>query len=340
VQHTPTKVSRRGGAETEGAGLGQRGEAETEGRGWDSETRLGQRSEVETEGLGWDRRTGLGQRDEVGAEGGILITVDLERCTGCGTCEKDCFSRNIFVRNGKAQVASPLCIHCGHCVAVCPSNAVEIPEYDMADVATLGTTDLSPEELLTFIKARRSIRQYKDKPVDPELVKQIIEAGRYTPTASNRQELTFIVIEKELLAFRSLVAENLAELGRAMLASEGTSELLSNYARRWLEIEKVYREDPKQKDALFLGAPLVILVAGDHPVDAGLAASNMELVACANRLGVLYSGFITRGATGEKIKTAVGIPPGKEVLVSLLVGYPAVKYQRTAPRKKADVVWN
>jgi len=269
-----------------------------------------------------------------------MITIDLDKCTGCGTCEKDCFSRNIFVKDGKAQLASEFCIRCGHCVAVCPSFAVAITEYDMADVAPVAPLSFSSEELLALIKSRRSIRQYQDRPLELELIKQIIEAGRYTPTASNRQELTFIVIDKELQEFRAMVVENLTELGRAMLAAEAVPELMRNYAKRWLAIEKTFNEDPTQKDALFLGAPLVILLAGDHAVDAGLAASNMELVACANKLGVLYSGFITRGATGEKIKTAVGIPEDKEVLIALLIGYPDVKYQRTAPRKKADIVWH
>ena len=269
-----------------------------------------------------------------------MINIDLGRCTGCGSCEKDCFSQNIFVKDGKAQRVSEFCIRCGHCVAVCPSYAVEITEYDMADVTTLAPLNITSEELLSLIKARRSIRQYQERPIEPELVKLIIEAGRYTPTASNRQELTFVVIEKEMQTFRALVIDNLLELGRAMLTSEDVSELLKIYARRWIEIEGAYKKDPEKKDSVFLGAPLVILIAGDNPIDAGLAASNMELVACANKLGVLYSGFITRGSAGEKVKTTVGIPPEKEVLVTLLVGYPNVKYHRTAPRKKADIVWN
>jgi nitroreductase len=65
----------------------------------------------------------------------------------------------------------------------------------------------------------------------------------------------------------------------------------------------------------------------------------MELMACAQGLGVLYSGFLTRACASKKIKAAVGIPEGKEVLTVLLVGYPDVKYRRTAPRKKADIVW-
>ena len=269
-----------------------------------------------------------------------MVIIDSEKCTGCGSCARDCFSRNIIIKDKKAQLVRAECIRCAHCVAICPAHAVELPEYDMADVTALAASSIQADELLSFIKSRRSIRQYKDKPVEQELIRHIIEAGRYTPTASNRQATTFIVIEKEMRAFRALVMENLADLGKAMLASDDTPRLLKGYARRWLSIAEAYENDPTQKDPLFFGVPAVILIAGDNPIDAGLAASNMELLACAHGLGVLYSGFITRGTASEKIKNAVGVPAGKEVLVTLLVGYPDVHYERTAPRKAADIVWS
>jgi nitroreductase len=231
-------------------------------------------------------------------------------------------------------------MQCGHCVAVCPSNAVEITDYDMADVVDITPQKFSSNDLLSFIKFRRSIRQYKDRPVDRELLKQIIEAGRYTATAANRQALSFIVVEMEMKVFRALVIADLAEKGRAMLASDKTPQLMQNYTQLWMAVEDAYKNNPDEKDAVFFGAPVVILIAGDNPIDAGLAASNMELVACANGLGVLYSGFITRGAENEKTKQTIGVPAGKDILTALAVGYPDVQFKRSAPRKKADAVWS
>ena len=210
---------------------------------------------------------------------------------------------------------------------------------DVEDMEDDITDSVDPQVLLRFIKSRRSIRYYRDEPVDREQIDMIIEAGRYTPTASNRQALTFIVVEKEMQAFRPLAIESLADLGRFALQAEGLPPLLLGYANRWLGIEEAFLKDPGEKDTLFYNTPLVILVAGDNPIDAGLAASNMELVACAQGLGVLYSGFLTRSAANEKVKGFLNVPEDKEVLITLLVGHPDVKYRRTAPRKKADIIW-
>lgn len=42
--------------------------------------------------------------------------------------------------------------------------------------------DISPVRLLNFIKFRRSVRHYKNKPVEKEKLERILEAGRYTAT--------------------------------------------------------------------------------------------------------------------------------------------------------------
>ena len=44
------------------------------------------------------------------------------------------------------------------------------------------------------IAARRSIRKYDPRPIEPEKLRQVLEAGRLAPSGSNRQEWKFIVV--------------------------------------------------------------------------------------------------------------------------------------------------
>ncbi|HZD38899.1 MAG TPA: nitroreductase family protein [Actinomycetes bacterium] len=43
------------------------------------------------------------------------------------------------------------------------------------------------------IRGRRNVRQYADRPIDPRDLDRILEAGRRSPSASNRQRWDFVV---------------------------------------------------------------------------------------------------------------------------------------------------
>lgn len=47
------------------------------------------------------------------------------------------------------------------------------------------------------IKARRSIRKYQDKPVDWDKITEILNAGKFAPSAGNIQNWKFIVVRKD-----------------------------------------------------------------------------------------------------------------------------------------------
>ncbi len=62
----------------------------------------------------------------------MMVQVDLEKCTGCKTCEVACQVEAIKVIKKKATVKDQ-CVNCAACVKVCPVNALtkgEIPATD------------------------------------------------------------------------------------------------------------------------------------------------------------------------------------------------------------------
>ena len=64
------------------------------------------------------------------------------------------------------------------------------------------------ENMLTFIKSRRSTRRFKAEDVSEEQLTQILEAGRYAPSGGNCQSTHFIVVKnKEILAELAALAQ-------------------------------------------------------------------------------------------------------------------------------------
>ena len=235
------------------------------------------------------------------------IRINPETCIGCGLCRKDCPAGNIRIKDKKAKVITQDCIMCGHCVAICPKAAVSMTGFEEPPEEIEKPAALDPGELLRAIKTRRSIRQFTKRRVEPELIAQIIEAGRLTPTGGNAQTVSFIVLNERLLPLMKLV----------------------NPIARRMSIDDHF---------FFKKAPAAIVIVAPSQVDGALAAANMELMAEACGLGVLYSGFFSMAANWSRpLRRLLGLKRKERAVTTLVLGYSAVNYRRTAQKEKAGV---
>jgi nitroreductase/NAD-dependent dihydropyrimidine dehydrogenase PreA subunit len=272
-----------------------------------------------------------------------MMIVDKEKCIGCGLCVKDCFPRDIEIVEGKAKINNVTCIKCGHCIAICPKNAVSTDEYNMNDVKDYNEAEfkIDPDTLLNFIKFRRSVRHFKDKDVEIEKIAQIIEAGRFTQTGTNSQNVSYIVFKDNIVQLKEMVLESLKVKGEGILANLNPQTMpFKRYAELWIRMYNEYKENPDKNDKLFFNAPVLILAVSDSPVNATLASSNMELMTNALGLGTFFSGFFTLAVQGnEKIRELLELEGNNEIVTCMVIGYPNVKYARTVPRNDAKILW-
>ena len=236
-------------------------------------------------------------------------------------CLRDCPQNNLSMEGGKAEVRSQNCMKCGHCVAVCPKAAVSITGFEEPPAEIEGPALLEPRQLLSAIQTRRTVRQFTTQPVGDEVLAQIIEAGRWTPSGKNAQDVSYVVLKDGLERCEQIAVRLFRKLmPAAKLVDKGISRV---------EIDDHF---------FFKKAPAAIVVVSRDKINASLAASNMELMAQAHGLGVLYSGLFAMAANhSPKLRGALGMARGERVVTTLVLGYPGVRYHRTAQKEAAIV---
>lgn len=168
---------------------------------------------------------------------------------------------------------------------------------------------ISPEAVLALLKSRRSIRRYRPDPVPDEMVEGLLEAGRWAPSASNRQPWHFIVVRDP--AILQEVAQHAAY-----------------FVIRWAHVAE---------------APLLIVLCGEarsriyrqflHE-DIGLAGSQIMLQAKALGLGTCWIGALDRKA----IRGILKVPDHVEIVGLLTVGFPAEDPVPPARKPLAEIV--
>lgn len=190
------------------------------------------------------------------------------------------------------------------------------------------------------IMTRRSTRNYLDKPVEPELLEKILEAGRFAPSGGNSQTNHFIVVRDP--AIKNKLVELVEAAFSKMTYDENTYGSLRNSISRAQKGGYVF----------CYNAPVLIVVAnqknyGNNQADCAVALENMMLEANELNLGSCYINqlrWLNEEETLLSYLHELGMKEDERVYGSLIVGYPATEDgapdREPLPRKGNDVTWH
>ena len=152
-------------------------------------------------------------------------------------------------------------------------------------------------DVISAVRARRSIRRYDRKPVDRTLLLDMVNAARLAPSAVNLQPLEYIIVDDDAAVSRLFER---TRMGALLPESE--------------------RPTAEVRPAAFI-AVLVntgIMKSG-YEYDVGCAVQNALLSAVAFGLGACFIRNIDR----DEIRSLLAVPAGYEVDTMIAVGYSA-----------------
>ena len=262
-----------------------------------------------------------------------VVGIDQEKCSKCKLCIQEC-GRGYFTfikKSGDIRFNESLntCNLCGHCIAVCPEDAILTEGID--DIETFPGIDSTEtiadyNTIFRLIRAKRSMRRYKAKKVPKELIEKVFDSMRYAPSASNARSWRYLIMsdpEKMKRVSDEIIKTNYLYMG--FQSGEQALQYFNSIGR-----------------SIFYNAPHLIILyyktteknptmIGLRANDAGIALTYGMLAAESLGLGTCWIGMVQGAVSANReILKILGIRG--YVLGAFTLGFPAVKYKRTVPR--------
>ncbi len=290
-----------------------------------------------------------------------IISIEVTKCNGCGLCVEVCGDEDFVIENGKAKASGPAhfgCFACGHCMAICPKDAIRIEGREFSSDAIFN---LSPKEeiadyesLNNLLQKRRSIRKFKDKAVEESVIEKIIESASTAPMGIPPWDVHLLVLNgkdkvrefsgdfckvcKDMKMMTSPVVLSVLKLFMNKHTHKFFKEFLTPMLKKYVEAYE------KGEDYVTYDAPLAIYFYGTplaDPADTVIAATYAMIAAESLGLGTCMLGaihpMIQNGPSGRRFREKFGIKyKSKEGLV-VIFGYPKVKFSKGVKRNFASV---
>ena len=269
------------------------------------------------------------------------MLVDNDRCDQCGLCAIECPAGIVRIEESDTvpywvDGADESCINCGHCVAVCPPGALRLDAMNPEECIPIDEDILPTQDQVEhFLKSRRSVRVYREGPVERQKLARLIDIARYAPSGKNLQPVHWLVVENadEIKHLTGLVADwlRLTITEAPWLAGILRSDLL---VEKWDSgTDVIMRDAPHiivahaHKDAASLG-------------DCQIGLTYLELAAYSMGLGTCWAGYFQLAAASyPPLIEALQLPQDHQSFGAMMVGYPAHKMSRIPLRNDPETVW-
>jgi nitroreductase/NAD-dependent dihydropyrimidine dehydrogenase PreA subunit len=272
-----------------------------------------------------------------------LLSIAEDLCQRDGLCVKDCATGIIQLPDtGEVPEIVPggesACLECGHCVAICPYDALS-HERIPADrsPAIKENLRINEEQAVQFLRSRRSIRHFLDRPVEQEKIRTLIETARYAPTGGNSQMVEWLV-----LTDRSHLGEIAGRTVDWMRQLVKDPQVIA--ARPYLRQAVASWEDGS--DSVLRDAPALLVAmapqeAANGLVDLTLALCYLDLLAPVMGLGTCWAGLLQGGILAmPSLKAKVGIPETYSHHYPIMLGYTDLEYFRLPERKRPKITFS
>ncbi len=287
------------------------------------------------------------------------ININPETCIGCGLCASVCSKKILKMNHKRVEVveyADWSCCQCGLCMSICPTRSILIEGLNYNDFVTLPENEVSFTNLEKMLSSRRSIRSFRDRGIEREVLNKVIIASAMSPIGALPINVQVMILDEKkhldelyrdtVRCWNKMMQSMKNPIYRIIsrrIAGANQYHALTHHA---LPSARICCENANNgKNVFTFNAPAVMIFHGSKlsvcvVENCWLAASYATIAAHSLGLGSIFSGMIPPIVNMNKeVKRKLGIPDENNIYSCLLLGYPAVEFKRKIPRKHKEVMY-
>jgi nitroreductase/NAD-dependent dihydropyrimidine dehydrogenase PreA subunit len=279
------------------------------------------------------------------------IKIITEKCKKCGTCVQIC-PLAVFELKDKTSntevLRADLCISCGQCVSLCLQAAIDHSDFPPEKINPIVQEILpTHESVLELLRGRRSVRAFRDKPVEKEIIEKVIEGAYLAPSAENYQSTEFKVVQNaEVLNKISKITLDFVKGLISNLKNKESKEPLPEKEKHSLKsMEWLIQKQQEGRDMFLFNAPAVLFFHSVTDVSfpeasVNLMLQNAAIISHSLGMGGFYTGYVVASCQNDpRINDLLDIRPGNKIFGAITIGYPKFKYKNRITRKTPLVEW-
>lgn len=285
--------------------------------------------------------------------------INNETCKKCLLCTMVCPNKMIAKdTDGNIRFIAErldMCVYCAQCMAVCETNSVIIDKLNATECLTdIEPNTIKPEQFFNFLAMRRSVRNFKDKPVTAEVIQEILKMVNMAPFGAEDDGIEIVAINN-----RAIIEKALPLMSEFFVKLE---KWLKNPAMRFFMKRKLapdvfntidlhlmprlirkHYDTAHGNDHITRHAPAILIFhaprnAPEHYEDAYIYVTYAALAAHALGLGATINGLVPSAINKTPaLKQMFKIPQNNRAVVALLLGYPKIHYTKGIIHKAKKV---
>lgn len=283
-----------------------------------------------------------------------IHTIREDACRGDGMCVSICGKDVLEIHEGKVRPVSGRehhCIGCGQCVAVCPHDVLQVQGVPTEQVEPLGSWQIPHDAFMAFLRARRSVRAFADKPVDRELITKVLQGAALAPPGFPPQTTEVLVLDQRedlqqlhqalVKGYDKLLKIGSSPVGRLVIRWKRGAEKLHALESHVFKIvrDNNARSRATGRDGYLYNAPVLMLFHGNRWSTANaennlLVATYAMLTAHSLGLGATLLSIIPPllNNIDLDLRRSYGIPDDNVVEIAMVLGHPRYRFKKSISR--------